>query len=69
MARRLDILRADARARGRAASLTFLTVYPCPTMSEYAWNTPPSRESTLGRLPSAAVYHRLTPGAVSTPRH
>jgi hypothetical protein len=36
-------------------SLTFVTV----PMSEYAWNTPPSREPTLGRLPSAAVYHRI----------
>ena len=42
-------------------SLTFVTV----PMSEYAWNTPPSREPTLGRLPSAAVYHRLTPGRLN----
>ncbi|KOO29031.1 hypothetical protein Ctob_006380 [Chrysochromulina tobinii] len=42
-------------------SLTFVTV----PMAEYAWNTPPSREPTLGRLPSAAVYHRLSPGRLN----
>jgi hypothetical protein len=43
-------------------SLSFFSV----PMAEYAWNTPPSREAKLGRLPSAAVYHRLSPSRLNS---